>query len=211
MTLFLEPLQLSFKMKKILLLLLAAVGITTISDAQVMFGPMAGLNISIVSTSVDEGDAPEATSGIGFFIGGMADISVSDKFSVRPELHFSVRGVTDDSGEEDVKASDYFLEIPILASIKPSENFNIHVGPQIGLLIGGKATFGDEDITGSDYTEGRNGFELGLAAGASYETDGGLGIGFRYVRGLTSLYEDTDGFTANYNVLQLFASYTLGK
>lgn len=213
-------------MKKILLLLLAAVGITTISDAQVMFGPMAGLNISIVSTSVDEGDAPDPSSGIGFFIGGLAEIEISDKFGLRPELHFSVRRTTTDVEAQDfgggitidaytATAADYFIEVPLLANIKPSDNFNIQVGPQIGLLIGGKASSdidGAEDVTGSDYTDGRNGLELGLAVGASYETDGGLGFGARYTRGLTDLIEDApDGVSTKYNVIQIFASYTLGK
>ena len=213
-------------MKKIVLLLIAAVGITAATNAQVMFGPMAGLNYSIVSTSVDEGDAPDAATGIGFFIGGMADIEVSDMFSVRPELHFSVRNSTSEFPEVDlgplgtipafeVTSSDYFIELPILANIKPSENFNIHAGPEFAFLIGGKGSSdveGSEDVTGSDYTEGRNGVEVGLAVGAAYETDGGLGIGARYTRGLTDLAEDpAEGVSTNYNLIQIFASYTLGK
>jgi hypothetical protein len=231
-------------MKKQIALFFAAMGFGAASFAQdVTFGPMAGLNFSSISSSVDpepEGyEAPDASTGIGFFLGGFVNIGLSEKVALRPELHFSVRNTTSEFSESfdffgltttikgESKVADSFIEIPVLVNIMPSEKFNIHVGPSIGLLAGSKITSevtvsagGDsetekEEITGSDATEGRNGFELGLALGAAYETEGGLGIGVRYTIGITDLYEETEvegtTFNTNYGIAQLFVSYALGK
>jgi len=238
----------TYIMKKQIALFCAAMGLGVASFAQdVTFGPMAGLNYSIISTSIDpepdDYEKPDNASGVGFFLGGFVNIGLSDKFAIRPELHFSARGVQSDEEytetttilgqtfttevSSESKSTDNFIEIPILANLMLSETFNIHVGPSVGLLIGGKSSFEgstttngvtteiEGDVEGSDYTEGRNGFELGFAAGFAYETEGGLGIGFRYTRGLTSTLEETEigdtKFSSNYNLFQLFASYTLGK
>jgi hypothetical protein len=234
-------------MKKIALFVAAVAVTASVSAQDITFGPTAGLNYSSISTSVDpepeDYEAPDAASGIGFFIGGFANIGLSEKLAIRPELHFSSRGTKSEStfeielfgtsvkSESTVKGSDSFLEIPILVNLMLSESFNVHVGPSIGLLVGSKATIDSKttttvggssvteetstEISGDDATEGRNGFELGLAAGVMYETEGGLGVGVRYTRALTDTSEETEfGDTtvnSNYNVIQLVLAYTLGK
>jgi len=234
-------------MKKITILLAAVAVTATVSAQDITFGPTLGLNVSIVTSSVDpepEGyEAPDNATGIGFFIGGFANIGISEKFAIRPELHFSSRGTKSEStsefdllgttikSESTNKNSDSFIEIPILANIMLSEAFNIHVGPSIGFLAGSKSS-GDTkttttvggtsttiedsyEVTGSDATAGRNGMELGLAIGAQFETEGGLGFGVRYTRALTSTNEETEigdtKFMSNYNVVQVVLAYTLGK
>ncbi|MDP4665961.1 MAG: hypothetical protein NWS37_06960, partial [Flavobacteriaceae bacterium] len=63
-------------------------------------------------------------------------------------------------------------------------------------------------------TDGRNGFELGLALGAQYNLNENMGIGLRYTRGLTDLAEDNEfggtTFNTNYNVIQAYFSYAFG-
>lgn len=221
---------------------LAAALFTTGATAQVTFGPVAGGGLNIITQSVDpepEGFETENTSGFGFFVGGFAALELSEGLYVRPELHFALRGSSDTettttsttvlgqtietTTEEDFTSRDSFLEIPVLIGYEFSEGLSVQAGPAIGLLLGSSAsgeittTTGGESTTvefDSDSTEGRNGFEFGLALGLNYRLESGLGFGVRYTRALTDIAEDNDfggtTFNQNYNLIRVNLSYTLG-
>ena len=56
------------------------------------------------------------------------------------------------------------------------------------------------------------GLDLGVVLGAGFNLESGLGFGARYQRGLTSINEeDTDMVVSNWNLIQVYLSYTLGK
>ncbi len=140
--------------KKILLICAMAVGASAV--AQTSIGAKVGLNYTIISTSIDPepDEKPENASGIGFHLGGYAEIGLSDNIAIRPELLFSARGVQEDVTEtssstfggttttienksENSQTLSY-LEIPLLLAFKANEHFGLHIGPGFGLLMGGK-------------------------------------------------------------------------
>lgn len=218
---------------------------TTGAIAQdVTFGPMVGAGANIITVNVDpepEGFEAENTSGFGFFVGGFANIGLTDDISIRPELHYAMRMASDNESsttevpdgfggtvttttENDITSRDSFLEIPILLGYQVADGFDLHVGPSLGLLLGTKTTgesvttVGGESTTveiDDDSTEGRNGFEFGLALGANYMLPSGLGFGVRYTRAFTDIADETDfgGATINqnYNLVRVNISYTLGQ
>lgn len=221
------------------LLYLAAIFLTTGAYAQeVSFGPTAGLNYNIVSESVNpEPDDYEAdnASGVGFMVGAFARIGLTNAIAIRPELQYSIRKTqTDYSDSYDIlgvttsvestsTGTDSYLSIPLLIDYALNENLSLQVGPTASLLLGTETetesttTVGgvsSTEVSSSNSDEGRNGFELGLTAGAMLNTDLGLGVGFRYTRGLTTLNEETEfgdaTYKLNYNVIQLVVSFAIG-
>ncbi|MEY3398074.1 MAG: hypothetical protein RL220_668 [Bacteroidota bacterium] len=227
-------------MKKQLLLAFCALGLFAgTASAQMTFGAKAGLNYSIVTTNFKEGEKPddwENASGIGFHIGGFMNYDINDNLHFRPELLYSSRGTSSSSTTEidilgvvtkvetDEKSSTNYLEIPLLLALGANDGFQLHVGPSVNLLMGGKATLDNKttvggvtteesvEVSGSDFTDGMSGLDLGLVVGAGMTTDSGLGFGLRYQRGLTSINsENTDQVVSNWNVVQASVSYSFGN
>ncbi len=78
-------------MKKLFLFAAIAVfGFTSVNAQEVTFGAKAGLNLASVSgDNTDEIDGRTA-----FHVGAIAEIAISDVFSVQPELLYSAQGLT---------------------------------------------------------------------------------------------------------------------
>ena len=223
------------------------------ASAQVTVGAKLGLNYTIVSTMIDPepDEKPENGSGIGFHLCGFLEFGISDKIAIRPELLYSIRGFQEDETTSNSstiagittltettaenKTSYSYLEIPLLLAFKATDNFSLHVGPGVGLLMGGKVSSSgdtkvtvtadgqtttstsayDVELSGSDVTEGLRGLELAGVIGAGYQADGGLGFNVRYWRGLNSINEDTEFFEttvkSNTHMLQLSVTYAFIK
>jgi hypothetical protein len=200
-------------MKKVIIncfLILLAVS----ANAQLQFGAKAGLNYSILSFNFD-GEKPEGfenPTGIGYHVGGYLKKSFSDKIGLRPELMLSMRTTSD--SEDGVKWKDTYtyIDIPVLLDYNLSEKLSFQVGPQFSILGGNKykVTADGKTDTTSD-TEGLNSMNFCLALGGVFDTGNSLNFGFRYLRGLNSLYEETEGGTVNWNVLQLSVGYSFSK
>ncbi|SFW67429.1 outer membrane insertion C-terminal signal [Sinomicrobium oceani] len=160
----------SIKMKKLVLLAVMAFGFVCSSSAQdVTFGIKGGLNFSTVKFDSDMGGAsPDGKTG--FYIGGLADFGISEKFHIQPEAIFSFEG-----------ADDYdmtYLNIPVLAKFYVVEGFNIQAGPQFGFLLDS-----DED---SEFLKTMN---FGLSFGAGYELPAGVFFDARYNLGLSDVLD----------------------
>jgi hypothetical protein len=130
------------------------------------------------------------------------------------------------------KFSAGYLEVPLLLAITPSEGLGIHVGPVVGLRMGwnmtsegtvtttvnGESSTADFDFE-SDDDDGINSLDFGAALGLGYELESGLNFGFRYVRSLTTLNDDSeDGvfgskevLKINQNMLQVSIGFTFVK
>ena len=149
------------------------------SDSDMKFGVKAGYTPSTNFT----GDAgTDATTG--FYIGGLVDFSVSEKFHVQPELLYSAEGAKD--------AKLNFLRIPIMAKYYVAEGFNLQAGPELAFKAGGDSSVKDS-VKSLDY---------GLGLGAGYEMPSGLMFDARYNLGLANIY-DGSGFkigTASINL-----------
>ncbi|WP_196893215.1 porin family protein [Aureivirga marina] len=166
------------------------------SNAQeVEFGAKAGINFSNAS-----GDIKNNSAKLGFYVGGLADIKISDKFSIQPELVYSLEGynletLTVDGASittEDKPLNLSYLNVAGMAKYYITDGLNVEAGPQIGFLLG--ASFdGESEISGVEIKDGYKSINFGLNFGAGYELESGLGFNARYALGLSSIAEDVDG------------------
>ena len=175
-------------MKKIILTM-AAVFAVSFANAQdkkggssdMKFGVKAGLNNS---NYTGDADTDAATS---FYVGGLVDFAVSEKFHVQPELLYSVEGADEDSMT--------FLRLPIMAKYYVAEGFSLQAGPQFGFVAGGGLV--------KDFTKS---LDYGLAVGAGYELESGLFFDARYNLGLANI-SDVDGADAGMSSINVGLGY----
>ena len=111
-------------MNKIKLLVgIALVCLVIPSFAQSRFGILGGSNISTSSAS-------QSSLKPGFYIGGLYDIKLNDKWYVQPQLLFVMGGInTSTTNLKGDKYTIYFAELPILLSynIPLKNNWNIRI------------------------------------------------------------------------------------
>lgn len=135
------------------------------------FGIKAGYTNSNFGGDANDGDPRSA-----FYIGGLVDFTVSEKFHVQPELLYSMEGNGEDEGNLD------FIRIPIMAKYYATEGLSLQAGPEIAFVAGGGMI--------KDYTKSMD-FALGFGAG--YELSSGLFFDARYNLGLTDLNDFPSG------------------
>ena len=184
-------------MKKIILTAVAVFGFAFANAQEVKFGVKGGLNIANVS-----GDVEGNKSRIGYLVGGFAEIKISEKFSIQPELLYSAQGVN--FKEEGIgfsyegKQNNGYLNIPVMAKVYVTPKVSIEVGPQIGFLLNSKSKVEgteDGDVIFSGEEDTKDDFEstdFGLNFGLGYDLTEKLSIGGRYNLGLSNILKDAE-------------------
>lgn len=203
-------------MRKITLSVAAlfAFGIANAQDVE--FGVKGGLNIASLS-----GDVEDVSSKMGFHVGGFAEIKLTDKFSVQPELLFSLQGAKEEYTETmagfDVKYEDKlnlsYLNIPIMAKYYATESLSIQAGPQVGFLMSAnleeKASFeGGSETAETDVKEFMETVDFGVNFGLGYKITENFGVDARYNVGLSNIYKDSDDYKVSNSVIQVSLGYT---
>lgn len=209
-------------MKKILVLAVLAVGMMFCANAQeTTWGIRGGLNISNVADkytgNVENGESKsdyetDFKSRIGFHLGVIVDLGLSESFYIQPGLFFTTRGMKYKDSSEDEKYEEKYnlnyLQLPILASyrIALSDNVKWHInaGPYLAYGLGGKVkwedsydgetekgdykAFGtsDEDADEDDYKAGLKRFDAGLSFGTGISINK-VYFGLTYDLGLTNI------------------------
>lgn len=194
-------------MKKVVLVL-AIIAVGFGAQAQVKFGVKAGLNG--YNFSGDEADDLNTETKIGFNVGGLVNVPISEKFSFQPEVVFSTEGAKISEGDDRINFNLNYINIPLLAQFNSASGFYAEAGPQIGLLMSAKTdskiggVSADEDI--KDQLKGTN---FSVAIGAGYKLASGLGFGARYNFGLSNISDDE---TSDIKVggFQVGISFTFG-
>ncbi len=151
-------------MKKLLFAAVAVIAFGSVNAQETKFGVKAGLDFA--SSKIKVGGLSANGSETGFFIGGFADIGVSEKLHVQPELLYV-----------SVKDADQ-INVPILLKYSISEEINILAGPSLGFLM--------------DTGEGVKSFNYGATLGGSYDIDENFVVDLRYDIGLANLLEGGD-------------------
>ena len=214
-------------MKKLFIITMTLAAFT-LQAQDVTFGAKAGLNFSNLSFDYPSGvDMPDTDSRTSIHLGITAEVSISDNFSVQPELLFSSQGAksdySDNDGFYDYKSESAlklnYLLIPVMAKFYLSDAFSLEAGPQIGFLVSAKSDFEstETDIvngvteTYSDTEDVKDGFkstDFGLNFGVGYKLESGLNFGLRYSLGLTNLDDpDVDNFSTSSRNFQLSVGY----
>lgn len=192
-------------MKKLIMVLSIAILAYGTTNAQsISFGAKAGLNLA----NIVGDDVESLNMKIAYHAGAVAEIGISEKFAVQPELLFSVQGATD---EDDLAGTtvnyDYilgYLNLPVLAKYYVTEGLSIQAGPQVGFNLMSDWKIDDTKTDVKDIT---NSVDVGVAVGVGFRTASGLFIQGRYNMGLTEIYEDVK---ANNAVIAIAVGYFFG-
>ncbi len=186
-------------MKKILLTAAAVFAFSFANAQDVKFGAKAGLNMSNFG-----GDAEDTSMKIGFQVGGFAEIKVSDKFAIQPELLYSALGAKEDFAGIEVSSNLNYLNIPVMAKYFVAEGFSLEAGPQLGFLLSAKAK-GDGES--EDIKDALESIDFGLNFGAGYDVAENINIGVRYSLGLSNIIKDSDDYKVNNSNIAIAVGY----
>ena len=135
-----------------------------------------------------DGKALEEEYKFGYNLGVFAEIGLSEKVGIQPEILWNQTNFR--SGTEfsdiykvqfqDVKGKLNYLSIPVLLNLKPSKILTLQVGPQFGILLNNDKNLldnGKEAFKSGDFSM-LGGVQLNL---------GGAKVGGRYVVGLANI------------------------
>jgi hypothetical protein len=191
-------------MKKLFLFaILLAFGPCVLAQ-EVHFGVKAGVNFASLG-----GDDSDGLDGLtSFLFGAVADIGVSEKFSVQPELVYSAQGAkyTMSEGYDGKYKLDY-LNVPVLAKFMVAEGFSIEAGPQVGFLLSAKEEYTSTGDSGTDdIKDSLKGTDFSAAIGLGYKTESGLNFAARYNLGLGNIVDES-GVDLKNNVFQISVGY----
>ena len=181
----------------------------TASAQDVEFGVKAGTNMSTLKTDLDG-----EKYLLGYHFGGLADIKFNEKFSIQPELLYSLEEAKiddsfsfEDEGttfgidyKEDIKLA--YLQLPVMLKYQVAKNLSLEAGPQIGYLLSAKSDynvklqFDDEIMTDSGSEKIKDqikSLDFGLNFGLGYQFNNKMFIHGRYHVGLSDINDSEPG------------------
>ncbi len=157
-------------------------GLSNVTAQKIKLGAKAGLNFSFITGDNTEDLDPNTD----FHFGVMAEIQVSNKFSLQPELLYSGQGFDTNIDSEGIIALNY-LNIPVLAEYYVTEKISLEAGPQIGFLLSTKGGT-------RDYKDLFKTTDFGVNFGLGYTLNNKINFSARYTLGVTDI-NNMDGFS----------------
>jgi hypothetical protein len=162
------------KMEKILLSAIAVMAFGIAAQGQTRFGVKLGSNIATLA------GADGVTPKLGLHIGGVVEFKFSEKFSLQPELLYSMQGATS-SADSGYDIQFDYLNVPVIAKYYVIPGLSIEAGPQFGVAV--KL----EDSEGTDLELTHETIDYGVNVGAGYELPFGMFFQARYYAGLMNI------------------------
>ena len=202
------------KMKKsILLIAIGLFGFTTMTAQEyVMFGAKGGVNFSTFRG--DGNNAWNDPSGrTSFHLGMLAEIPMSERFSIQPEVLYSGQGydIANRNNQDDIEFQLEYINVPVIAKVYVFDGFALEAGPQVGFLVKSEIDYQPATVNSGDVNLNSDQFntvDFSVALGASYKFRGGFFLNGRYNIGLSDIYDDSfaggafAGSEAKHSVLQ---------
>jgi hypothetical protein len=189
-------------------LILASLCSTGLLAQGIDFGVKAGANIANQKLT---GDFNLDTKAIVSFHGGVFVVWMfTEQLGLQPELLLSMQGSKDKDDMYDYKITTNYVSIPVLVRYNINDMFSVHAGPQFGILVSAKEEFdGDKEDIKEDFKT----MDIGLAIGAEANLPvPNLGVGLRYIIGLTNVLSDDGSFDdteLKNGVFQIYVTYTI--
>jgi len=188
-------------MKKIILLLMLSFP-AVIYAQNFQVGVKGGMNAS----NFTGGDL-DTKALIGFHVGGILSFGLGDYFALQPEVLFSSQGARYDMAGEKENLTLSYINVPVMLKFKTTSGFYVEAGPQVGFKVGE-----DANVPGQTIENFAKNLDLSVGAGLGFQGASGLGIGARYMAGLSKV-GDFDASTTDPNfrnsVIQVSLFYTL--
>lgn len=166
------------------------------------FGIKGGLNLSNISN--DRADLNDDNYKLGLHFGGFVEAPFNPFIAIRPELLYSMKGnessynmttfaPTVPSGAGTIQFNLHYLEMPVLAVFRLSNNIDIQAGPYVAYLLSANLT-NNSNNDSFDNVENLDvgNFERldwGLATGVSFNV-APIEIGLRYSFGLKNIEKE---------------------
>jgi len=131
----------------------------------------------------------------GFNAGLFAKLPVTEGFSIQPELLYSVKGAKDTynniiQGSGEYRFNLGYIELPLLAVVNLTHNFNIHAGGYAAYLVNAniKDVDNNGNINGATDLNADNfqRWDYGLAGGIGFDIEN-FSLGARYNYGLHNI------------------------
>nr|WP_297307499.1 porin family protein [uncultured Flavobacterium sp.] len=202
-------------MKKIFTIAaLIAISINANAQQEVKFGPKAGVNFANLSNT-------ESSKMLtGFYVGGVAEIKINDKFSVQPELMYSAQGAKAKYSEVESGVNVHYKEtfkldyisIPVLAKYYIADGFSVEAGPQFNFLVKSEiksdaSALGYSESDKTDMKDFTKSFDFGIGAGVAYDLANGFFANARYNFGLSDIWKENEGKSVKNAVIQVGVGY----
>lgn len=152
-----------------------------------------GLKTGVNVATLNGDDTDDLDSRTGMFFGGFAELCITDEIAIQPEILYSQQGTKFSSEGYDVKFKLDYLNVPVMAKFKLSEEFMVEAGPQVGVLLSAKEEFESSmDSFEDDAKEDYKNIDFGANVGVAYQFENGLNLGARYNFGLSKVDENPD-------------------
>ncbi len=166
------------------------------TDKALSFGVKGGVNFATV-TGNDDFDSPDSRTS--FHVGVVAEMPVSEMFSIQAEALYSGQGFQLDFDGPDGDKAEFqldYINVPVLAKIYVTKGLSLEVGPQFSFLVNEEFDINpfsnDGDIDLEDTPLEAEEFDFGVAGGLTFQTEMGFFATGRYTYGLTEIYKDSD-------------------
>lgn len=167
---------------------MALLGLSIVVQAQrVQFGLKAGANINnFTGSSFDDA---RQNALIGFHGGVYTALFLGKHFAIQPEAMISTQGAkVEDAGQLENYSLTY-VTVPVMVKYITGGGFYVEAGPQVGFKV-------SEDVPDQTINQFAKNLDLAVAGGLGWQSKAGLGLGFRYVAGLSKV-GDFEASTAN--------------
>ena len=182
------------KKQSVLTFLLCSLFVS-VSAQDFSFGAKGGINIASIGGGTYSGVAGLG-SKVSFHLGGVAEVPISEKFAVQPELLYSSQGTKwNFVGGSNLKLD--YVNLPVLGKYYIIERLSAEAGPVVGFLLSTNAE-----------KEDYNSLDVALAIGVSYKLNDHIFFSLRYNKGLTDINKNESITVKNQNnVFQIAAGY----
>lgn len=148
------------------------------------FGIKGGANYSNFSNADFETDGL-----VGFHAGALVNFKLNEHLSIEEEFLFSLQGAKLKGALNETESIKlYYMTIPILLKYHTNSGIYFEAGPQIGALM--KEDL-DKTLVDGQFAKK---LDFGIAAGLGFQAKNGLGIGARYVAGLSKVGDFQSSF-----------------
>lgn len=169
--------------------LLLIIGATTYSFSQdIKYGVHFATNISNMDYDVDGIRSNPHRNG--FVFGAFVDFGLTEALAIMTELQYSPEGANLQYYKTD------YLNLPVILNYNIFGDFKLGVGPQVGVKIH-KNSDGFKNVVFSGV-----GF-------AEYMITDEFGIDFRYVYGISNVFDEKSNLDAKQGVMQFGVTYRL--
>lgn len=189
-------------MKKVILSAIAIIAFGFVNAQEVKFGIKTGMNLSNWT-----GDTKVRSLKYIFGInaGGFAEIKVSDRFGIQPEILYSTQGTKNKNfgayvdgrfRKGDIKMDLSYINIPVMFKYSTDGKSFMEAGPQIGFLTSAKARTkidGFSETVEEDVKKIFKSLDFGINIGAGYNFNKHLLTSLRYNIGLANIAKTEPG------------------